>query len=539
MKKILWSGLCILLSLSNAFTQSKEVEDLPDHRIYKNWHRKDVSRKVMGIDLEKAYDELLSTRTPKKKIIVAVIDGGVDVNHEDLMNNIWTNTGEIPGNGIDDDNNGYIDDIHGWNYLGNKDGENIELATLEVTRIARTLKTKFGDAQKGDIRAKDTAEYNLYIETKEKVEAENKSGTQRLKQIKTLRKDLVPAKNRLSELTGQSFNNLKELKAVKAKTSDEKKLKKALIYFYSKGISPERLDEGIEYFNDQTKGHYNLSFFPRKDIIGDDLTDIEDVGYGNNDVKGPDASHGTFCAGIIAASINNSLGIDGISNSVEIMGLRAVPNGDEYDKDVALAIRYAVDNGAQVVNMSFGKSYSPQKWMVDEAIKYAEERGVLLVHAAGNSNKDLDVSDNYPSDQMNDDSYAVNVLTIGASTIKPKKTIAADFSNYGKKRVDFFAPGHSIISTHPDNNYDQGNGTSFAAPVVSGVAALVWSYFPELTRDELKEILMTTTTDKSDTKVILPGEEDVKVEFGKLSVAGGVVNAYDALVKAIAITNQK
>ena len=316
-----------------------------------------------------------------------------------------------------------------------------------------------------------------------------------------------------------------------------------LEFYYIIGFTPEELNESIEGFEEDRDSYYGTEFTPRADVIGDDITDISDMGYGNNDVAGPDAFHGTFCSGIIAATMDNGIGIDGISGMVQIMGLRAVPDGDEYDKDVALAIRYAVDNGADIVNMSFGKAYSPQKSLVDEAIKYAESKGVLLVHAAGNSSLDLDDSDNYPSDLMDDGTYANNVLTIGASTYYAKtkkakngysnRSIPAYFSNYGKERVDFFAPGHDIISTYTDNSYDKGSGTSYAAPVVSGIAALLKSYFPKMEAKDLKEVLMASTTDKNKVKVFLPGTSD-KIKFSELSVTGGVVNAAAAVQLAMA-----
>ena len=334
-------------------------------------------------------------------------------------------------------------------------------------------------------------------------------------------------------LAGKEVNTIKEYKAIKTKDKTEQQLIDAAIQLTNQGYGRERLTKYMDYLKDQVEYNYNVDFDARGTIIGDDVTTIANKGYGNNDVKGPDAFHGTFCAGIVGAVRGNSIGIDGISSSVEIMCLRAVPNGDEYDKDIALGIRYAVDHGAQIINMSFGKSYSPQKYLVDEAIKYAESKGVLLVHAAGNSALNLDISDNFPTDKMNNNSIASNVMTIGASSIATKKTIPTDFSNYGKIEVDLFAPGKDIVSTVTDSKYDQGDGTSFAAPVVSGVAALVWSYYPELTYLQLKEILMKSATDKSKKKVVIPGgDAKSKQEFKELSITGGVVNAYEALLLA-------
>lgn len=528
-QKIILSGI-LSLSLS-VLAQENSVEKFPSKDV--NWQTQNVSRKVMGTNVDKAYEKLLVDKAPKKKIIVAILDGGVDAQHEDLKSIIWVNKNEIPNNGIDDDNNGYIDDVHGWNFLGNDELESIEKETLEVLRIYRKLKTKYDGVPESKIILADKKEYELYIKVKEEVEKELNSANAQMKGVASLQSQTSKVFEAVDLLAGKKVNSIEEFKAIKTKDKTEKQLVDAAIKLTNQGYGRERLSKYMDYLKDQVEYNYNIDFDARGEIIGDDVNSISNKGYGNNDVKGPDAFHGTFCAGIVAAVRGNNLGVDGIGNSVEIMCLRAVPNGDEYDKDIALGIRYAVDNGAQIINMSFGKSYSPEKYLVDEAIKYAESKGVLLVHAAGNSSLNLDISDNFPTDKMDDNTIASNVLTIGASSIATKKTIPTDFSNYGKKEVDLFAPGKDIVSTVPDNKYDQGDGTSFAAPVVSGVAALVWSYYPELTYLQLKEILMKSVTDKSKKKVVVPGgDKKSKQEFKELSITGGVVNAYEALLLA-------
>lgn len=525
MRKIILSTL-ILIFYSALTAQKSTVNEISESKKYLNWHRGKASMFKMGTEVERAYAKYLKDLKPRKKIIVAVIDCGVDINHPDLKGKVWTNKLEIPGNGIDDDANGYVDDIHGWNFLGNAAGENILEANLEVTRIYRELDKKFGDLPEGAL--KDNDAFDLYEKVKKEVETTNGTYDSYLTSYKDLEVRLSSMKESLEDKVGSSLNSVEEINAISTK---DKALKADLLKLkslYEQGLSPASVNEILKQIESTTSYHYNVDFTAREDVTGDDIEDINDRDYGNNNVVGPDAFHGTFCAGIIGASIDNGIGIEGIASSVEIMGVRAVPDGDEYDKDVALAIRYAVDNGAQVVNMSFGKGYSPQKWMVDEAIKYAEEKGVLLVHAAGNSALDLDVSENYPSDEFNDGTFAKNVMTVGASTIKPKKTIPASFSNYGKKRVDIFAPGQEIISTYTNNDYDIGDGTSYAAPVVSGIAALIWSYYPELTAEEIKKLLMSTVSDKSNNTVVRPGGEG-EAMFGELSVSGGVVNACNAL----------
>ncbi len=527
-------SLLITLITAIAFTGYSQTEDVSsyDEKLL-NWQSKNVSGRIMGTNTMKAYEELLVGKTPKKKIIVAVIDAGIDITHEDLKENIWVNTDEIAGNGIDDDNNGYIDDINGWNFLGNAEGDNIDKAPLEKTRIYRKLRDKYREVRdETEVADEEKEDYALYIKLKKEIKDELKSINEQLKGIEGLHKDIHKRYKRISRLSGQKITTHKELQDFNPKTADEKKEKRVLNLYASMGLTIEDIDEYYEYLNDRKDAHLKTSFHPRKDIVGDDLNDITDIKYGNNNVTGPDAFHGTFCAGIIGATQNNSLGINGIANNVLLMSLRAVPNGDEYDKDVALAIRYAVDNGAQVINMSFGKSYSPNKKMVDDAMLYAQSKGVLLVHAAGNDNKNIDTTDNFPSDILLEGNSINNLICVGASTISTKKRLPAVFSNYGNERVDIFAPGMDVVSTTVESEYEISQGTSFAAPVVSGVAALVWSYYPELTAAQMKEILIKSATNMAKKKVVIPGERKKKTRFRELCVSDGVVNTYNALMLA-------
>jgi len=282
---------------------------------------------------------------------------------------------------------------------------------------------------------------------------------------------------------------------------------------------------------------YNENFDSRK-IVGDNYNNVYEKGYGNNDVTGPDALHGTHVAGIIAANRKNNLGIAGIADNVKIMSVRTVPNGDERDKDVANAIIYAVDNGASVINMSFGKSFSPQKEAVDKAVKYAEKKGVLLVHAAGNDGEDIDKENNFPTRKYLDGKEAKNWIEIGASSYGADDDFVASFSNYGKKGVDVFAPGVEIYSTVPDNHYLIEQGTSMAAPMVTGIAAMLMSYFPELSAEEVKDIIKKSTRKFDGLKVVEPGTKK-KVELSDLSNTGGLVNAYEAVRMAQELKKSK
>jgi subtilisin family serine protease len=222
---------------------------------------------------------------------------------------------------------------------------------------------------------------------------------------------------------------------------------------------------------------------------------------------------------------------------VKLMMIRAVPDGDERDKDIGNAIRYAVDNGAQIINMSFGKDYSPNKSVVDDAVRYADSRGVLMVHAAGNDGADLNASPQFPKPVYLGGDRAQNWIEVGASSWKGGDGLAAEFSNYSRTQVDVFAPGVDILSTVPGNRYDRDSGTSMAAPVVSGLAALIMDYFPNLTATDVKRIIVTSTT-RVDQMVVRPGGTD-SVSFASLSASGGIVNAYNAIKMAEQVSSGK
>lgn len=497
----------------------------------KNWY----NGSGLGMETDKAYEKLLSGKSTKT-VVVAVIDSGVDVDHEDLKGQIWINEDEIPNNGVDDDNNGYIDDVHGWNFLGNAEGENISGVRLEVTRIYAKLKEKYDGVSKSNVASDDMKEYELYLEVKEKIETERKDA-------KSTKAELLPAYEGLSNMDKELRQRLgddytaKELK----KLQKDPVLGTAAEVMYSlmkQGVTVQDLKDYIDYCDEILDYNYNPDIDPRAKIIGDDVSNFT-TGYGNNDYQGPDAGHGTHCAGIIGAVRGNGIGNDGVASDIKIMSLRAVPNGDEWDKDIAMAVRYAVDNGAQVINMSFGKSYSPEQDQMIAAFRYAEEKGVLVVHAAGNEASDNNISENYPRPKyaaMNE--AFTNWIEVGASTRFAKAKIkdgfilrdgiAADFSNYGNNTVDVFAPGHDIYSTVPDNEYDLYDGTSMAGPMVAGTAALIKSYYPDLTMFQVRDIIFQSVQ-KTDKTMPLPGDPEKMVTLNQLSKTGGIVNVYNAI----------
>lgn len=492
-----------------------------------NWHNKDLrSDQIPGIALDKAYQKVLDSKK-SRRVVVAVIDSGVDIYHEDLEGKIWQNVDEIPGNQIDDDNNGFVDDVNGWNFLGNSDGDNIDFETYEITRMYRQYTDKVDNTLfPGD------RDYDLYL----KVRKDYFSKLNQAKRDRNNLNDFIQNydfyKRYLQGYLRKHDFNLAEVKRIKPTDTALRKAKDFWVYVNASGLTPEVIERLQEKNYSTLNYHLNPDFDPREMIMGDDIKDVSDLGYGNNDVVGSRPEHGTHVAGIIAAVRDNGIGVNGIVENVQIMPLRIIPNGDERDKDVANAIRYAVDNGASVINMSFSKDYSPYKVAVDQAVKYAELNNVLIVHGAGNASRDLDFDSIYPNRVYSDATVADNWLTVGASTIDLNVNLAATFSNYGRRSVDIFAPGVDIYSLEPNNSYGLQSGTSMASPVVAGVAAMLMSYYPELTLNQVKRIILNSYSNHQKLKVFLPGQDKKLCRFKRLSKSGGVINAYRAVVMA-------
>lgn len=499
----------------------------------KDWfHLDKADGKYQGISTKKLYKDILKNRMGQR-VIVAVMDSGIDYKHEDLDDVMWVNEDEIPNNGKDDDNNGYIDDIHGWNYLGNAKGENMAHAHTEIMRLYMEYDKKFKDADESSLSKDEKAQYQEYLSFRETIEQKKAEAAENAFLYKTIGQ----AAERLEQTIGKKDISREDLQKFRSDNPLLSQVAQMLVQIMDDmGGSFEEikdgLNEGAESFENTLTYYYNEEFNPRA-VIGDNPNDYGQMGYGNNDVRGPDAGHGTHVAGIIAAERENGVGIEGVANNVRIMSLRAVPDGDEQDKDVALAIRYAVDNGAQVINMSFGKDFSPGKSAIDEAVKYALKNDVLLVHASGNDNKEIFTDNNFPNDEflkkgLFGPRFADNWIEIGAISWKTGEELVADFSNYSAEHVDIFAPGVAIYSTKPDNNYKNEQGTSMAGPVVAGVAAMIRSYFPDLTAKQVKDVLMQSAV-VPNVMVIRPGsEEGDKVPFRRLSVSGGIVDAVKA-----------
>lgn len=529
MKRIIIAIAVLFATLTNA-QESKR----PD-----NWFNLDPSKdKVNGVSTERTYEELLKGKK-STTIIVGVLDSGVDYMHEDLKDVMWTNPKEIAGNGIDDDKNGYIDDIHGWNFIGGKDGKNVEKDNLELTRLYRFYKPKYEGKTEKDLKTKEEKkEFALYTKVKDDYKGQKEEYEATLNQYKFIKEALGSV---IKELKDKGVEKVDAEALKKYEPTDQKGKQGKFLCMTMMQQQPgadlvevmEEISEAVDQIENIVSSSLNLDFDPRS-IVGDDYANSNERYYGNGDCKGPFSFHGTHVAGIIAASRKNGIGMDGIADNVKIMSVRCVPNGDERDKDVANAIRYAVDNGAVILNMSFGKKYSWDKKVVDDAVKYAESKGVLLIHAAGNDGIDIDVTTHYPCKKFEGGKKeASNFMDVSALSWKDGEKVAAPFSNYGKKTSDLFSPGVDIHSTAPESKYKDASGTSMAAPVVAGVASVLKSYYPELTAKQIKKILVASSTKEyKSKKVIKPGTKDELVEFEKLTKSGGIVNLYEAVKMA-------
>jgi len=503
-----------------------------------DWYHLDRERRrIPGLATRTAYESILADRSPRDTVIVAIIDSGIDLDHEDLHASTWINRDEVPNNGKDDDGNGYVDDRKGWNFIGGPDGENVEQDTYELTRLYVKYRERFEEVDSAAIADSNRAAYQRYRTLRRKFREKRQQAQKELKNVRQAR-DAVEFSEKV--LTAHLGIDSLSRSVVDTLSTDDPQIQKArdiLLYFYRQDLSPENVYEYYDNLKRRVEYNYNPDFNPRS-IVGDDYADKDERYYGNNDAEGPDPFHGTHVGGIVAAGRDNGMGIDGVANGVRIMSVRAVPNGDERDKDVANAIRYAVDNGADVINMSFGKGYSPFKEVVDDAVRYADSMGVLMVHAAGNDGANVDTTDNFPTRKYLDGGRAERWIEVGASTWKGPPDLAAPFSNYGEQTVDVFAPGRSIYSTAPNDRYEESDGTSMAAPMVSGVAALMMAYYPDLSATQVRDILLETATSFADAEVTRPGGSETMVPFGELSRTGSIVNAHDALQRADALSRQ-
>ena len=531
MKKVLIAA-AFLASFSFAFAQDK----MQDNDL-KTWYHKDFSTtNVYGVNTDNAYKFLESKGLKPRTIVVGVLDSGVEVDHPGLINNMWKNPNEIPNNGIDDDKNGYVDDIYGWNFIGGKTAD-VDADNLEVTRMVKKYQPIFEGTDSAKNRAnqaKMPEEYAIYQKSK-KLYDEKGSEVKQYYHYFSGFNNAIPSI--VKTLNGKTLTkaNLAAIKPASQEDSRNLQILNSLVQDAGNvGKTPKEVEEllrkeiegALKHYESQATKHYNLDFDPRAEIVGDNYDNYNEKHYGNNHYEGPDASHGTHVSGIIAGLPHGNEAQYGVAHKVaKIMTVRAVPDGDERDKDVANAIRYAVDNGAKILNMSFGKAVSPGKKHVWDAMKYAEKKGVLLVKAAGNENQNIGENEYFPTNfmkQSDEKPFVSNMIVVGAST-NNSQNLRARFSNYNGKMVDVFAPGQEIYSTVPDAKYEYLQGTSMASPVVAGAAAVLWAYMPSLTPQQIKEALVKTVN-----KSTVNANVDSNANFDQISVAGGVIDLYKA-----------
>jgi subtilisin family serine protease len=495
--------------------QPPRTEDAVGSRVPERWQMLDKDATgIYGASVDRAYRELLQGKQPRRSVVVAIIDSGVDTSHVDLHARLWTNPREIAGNGKDDDNNGYVDDVHGWDFIGGPGGKDIGKDTYEVTRL-------YAKCIAGAKPANTTCDEVKAAFNQKRTEAEQQM--QQIKQMDAAVGNIVAVLKKEVAPDTLTVARVQKLKPVR---TDVAQAQQMYLQLAANDITPAMIKDEVKRLQGELEFGLNPAYDPRP-IVGDRYEDLTQRNYGNTDVVGPDPAHGTGVAGIIGALRDND-GIDGIASGVQLMVVRTVPDGDERDKDVANAIRYAVDNGANVINMSFGKAFSPYKGVVDDAVRYADEKGVLMVHAAGNDAENLETAHNFPNRTYLSGGVAKNWIEVGASTWKTADQLAAEYSNFGRTQVDLFAPGSDVKSTAPGNEYEAHSGTSFASPVVAGVAALIMSYYPSLTAGDVKRAIMESVTPLKDQMVMKPGA-DTTIRFGDLSVTGGVINAFNAL----------
>lgn len=538
MKKILLAASFMTGMVAFAQNTAEALDPMKDRDLMTWYHKDFSSANVYGVNTENAYKYLESKGLKAKPVVVGVLDSGVEVDHPGLVKNMWTNPNEIPNNGKDDDKNGYIDDIHGWNFIGGKNGD-IDVDNMEVTRIVKKYQSVFegpDSAVNKANQAKMPEEFAMYMKSKEiftKKSIEAKQGYETYSRIQKMIPSMV------AMLNGQNLS-AEAVSSIKPSTQEQAMAVSVLSQVAMdpsvRGKSPAevqtfleaQMKEALDYYGPQATKQYNLEFDPRAETVGDRYDDYSEKYYGNNNYEGPDAQHGTHVAGIIAGLPNGTETQYGVGyKTAKIMTVRTVPNGDERDKDVANAIRYAVDNGARILNMSFGKPVSPGKNVVWDAFKYAQDKGVLLVKAAGNENEDIAENVYFPTNFKNASdpkSFVDNMIVVGAST-NNNEFLRAGFSNYNQKMVDVFAPGEKIYSTVPDGKYEYLQGTSMASPVVAGAASVLLAYMPNLTPAQIIEALVMTSN-KSTVNAMLPSNTNNR--FDMVSRAGGVIDVRKA-----------
>lgn len=560
----LFANMTYAQLLKNGSSNDKKQSDL-------DWFNCSFDKDgIYGAEVNKAYD-FLKDKKIKKRPVVAIIGTGLDIEHEDLKDAIWKNPKEKKINGKDNDKNGYIDDIHGWNFLGGKDGTVMEKTMEEGDReFIRLFDKGYGkyfydgenfyqmiNDKKTKVPAPDNMnEYRYYVN---RVLSESRiAGSYGGYQLSYLIRDygkhfdrMMRAKYPNQELTQKEFGICYDPKAAKRDSLSE-----VAFMIYIMGFTVSQTDSWDVVHNaiksgDQitmAKEEYEKAMQQygndgRKEIVGDNYLDLNDYKYGNNVLLTSDAFAGTMLGGIIAANRENDWGMNGIMDKAELMTLRVKANeGEPYLKDVVLAIRYAVDNHADIIMLPQQATLYPdnQKKWVDEALKYAESKGVLVVVPTREYSVDMAKMEFYPNRWMTGEKELTNLMIVASSDKNGNPSMS---SNYGAKEVDLFAPGTDVYSSYTGDTYQKASGAGLAAAATVGVAALIKAYYPELSGSQIRNLLIKSVTSRADAEV----EKGIRVKdrvtqdlflFGDLCLSKGILNAYNAVIAADKMSNQ-
>lgn len=515
---------------------------------------------VYGAEVNKAY-EFLKEKKIKKRPVVALIGTGLDVEHEDLKQAVWVNPKE-KANGKDDDKNGLVDDINGWNFLGGKDGRVMETITREGDREFFRLKDKYADyiTSNGEffkiidgkrtlVPAPENLSEYVYYKTRVLPESEiaKKYGGWQIgyviREYGDKFKSELETKYPGQKITKEQFqtcydpngpvDTLRDIAFTLIALGFQVYKTEDLSVVYENFVMTAVERAEVEYMN-VLKRYGNDG---REDVIGDNYLDIKDTRYGNNVLLTSDAALGTMQAGVIGARRGNARGGDGIMDQARIMALRVMAGkGEPYLKDMALAIRYAVDHQADVIVLPQQNTLYPEmqkKWM-EEAIRYAEDEDVLVIVPAWELSLDLSKQLFFPNRWMTDGKELTNLMVVASSDKYGNPSMN---SNYGAKELDLYAPGVSVYAAYTGDTYQTGTGMGLASASVAGVAALIKAYYPNLTGSQIRDILLASVTSRKGVEV----EKGIEVGgkktqdlflFDDLCLSGGILNAYQAVVAA-------
>lgn len=525
MKKVI--SIVVILILFSACREEKSAEI----KALNDWYFKDFKKdSVLGLSLTKLYNsDIYKQNSTNETVLVAVIDTEIDTNHEDFDNIFWKNNEEQP-NGRDDDDNGYIDDLYGWNFIGNSKGESIIFSNFSFIKKIKQFDSIFKGKDAPEISAKDSINFANYQRALKDYDEKNNEIKGNYEYIDFLKKGYPKAKKTVDSILEGKEYTFKDADSLYQIYKDKDSIIAADVYFMHDFLKYE-MDGVAEEFESDMKNierYSNNIKYDDRAIIGDDVNNINDTIYGNNLVNKnlKELSHGTRVTSIITANNKNDKGINGIYNNIKILPLCVAPKyGPETDKDLALAIKYAVNKGAKIINISLGRSYEFNYKFVEDALRYAAKNNVMVVKGAGNSSQNLDNILTYPNKFVGKDTLD-NFIVVGASG-KNLNSSKPFWASYGKNYVDLFAPGDEMRTAYPFNKYKPDAGSSLSAAVTSGVAAMLLSKYPDLKPKDIIEILKNSSM-KIDAKVLLDYDDENKVSFSELSISGGILNAYEA-----------